>query len=405
MSRVRPGPLTRSTAAALNAAVSSVGGLMGSGLGAGATRVAGPDGQYLNLSADAAGGGWWFAELTDGGVGSPPAHAWREVVETSPGVWAAGDRAGEGNAYRAMRSGFDSVASYEGELVAMRESGTLSGVFEFWAPSRPAKSISDICLVSDGSGGVAGIAFFEEHADGRARCVVKGFCADCGPDDVPVEPDPCVVISGTVTLQPEDLGVNTPSLHLVGYGPFHGDTAGAYSVESAYAAALVGFTCEVPLAEAPRDTYYSIDGGATWALATDIGVGGLGDGFFLEFPDGCPADPVEVLWELWSSGYGPGEFSISGTVTSSIAVPLSGRVVTLTGANTGAATTDGSGNYTFAGLVGGSTTATVSLTGSDTAQNNLDGGGLTAGAGRTFTVSATHDLDYVITLGAGGGGA
>lgn len=52
MSDIRPGFLSRATAARLGDAVSHVGGLLKSGLGAGATRIAGPNGQYLQLPAE-----------------------------------------------------------------------------------------------------------------------------------------------------------------------------------------------------------------------------------------------------------------------------------------------------------------------------------------------------------------
>lgn len=54
--------------------------------------------------------------------------------------------------------------------------------------TRLYKSVTDVCLVSDGYGGVAGLALFEEYADGHAECRVVGFCEDCGSADVPVSP-------------------------------------------------------------------------------------------------------------------------------------------------------------------------------------------------------------------------
>lgn len=57
-----------------------------------------------------------------------------------------------------------------------------------------------------------------------------------------------------------------------------------------------------------------------------------------------------------------GFFSISGSVTSG-GSGLSGVTITLSGAGSGTATTDASGNYTFSGLVNGSYTVTPSKTG------------------------------------------
>jgi hypothetical protein len=59
----------------------------------------------------------------------------------------------------------------------------------FAASDLPEKWVTDACLVADTYGAVVGIALFEEHADGRGRCVVRGVCEDCTEDDV-TDPDP-----------------------------------------------------------------------------------------------------------------------------------------------------------------------------------------------------------------------
>ena len=48
--------------------------------------------------------------------------------------------------------------------------------------------------------------------------------------------------------------------------------------------------------------YYSTDGGASWTLATDIGLLSP-TGFMYDLPAEC--EPTEVLWELWATGYEP----------------------------------------------------------------------------------------------------
>lgn len=164
------------------------------------------------------------------------------------------------------------------------------------------KAVADVCLVPDAYGAVVGIALFYEYADGRGRCVVRGFCEDCGEADVPPSPPaPCVTVSGTVKLQPEDAGTYT-GLYLTAYGAFFSAvTTGAYTLDLTFSGAGLGFTCAVPVAEAPRSVYYSLDAGASWTLATDIGLSS--DGFMFDLPATC--EPAEVLWELWADGYEP----------------------------------------------------------------------------------------------------
>lgn len=164
------------------------------------------------------------------------------------------------------------------------------------------KAVTDVCLVPDAYGAVVGIALFYEYADGRGRCVVRGFCEDCAEADVPPSPPaPCVTVSGTVKLQPEDAGTYT-GLYLTAYGAFFSAvTTGAYTLDLTFSGAGLGFTCDVPPAEAPRSVYYSTDAGASWTLATDIGL--PSDGFMFDLPATC--EPAEVLWELWADGYEP----------------------------------------------------------------------------------------------------
>ena len=56
-------------------------------------------------------------------------------------------------------------------------------------------------------------------------------------------------------------------------------------------------------------------------------------------------------------------YSISGTITKSGGGALAGVIITLSGAGSGTATTDESGNYTLSGLANGSYTITPSLSG------------------------------------------
>lgn len=130
MSDFRPGFITRQAAAALNEASGRVSALLQSAVASGETRIGGPDGIFLPLAESLLNTGWWFAELLDNGTGSPPVHTWREVVQSAGGTWVTGDQAG-GNAYRVARSGNTSVASANGDLVLMRESVTIPGIFEF----------------------------------------------------------------------------------------------------------------------------------------------------------------------------------------------------------------------------------------------------------------------------------
>jgi hypothetical protein len=108
-----------------------------------------------------------------------------------------------------------------------------------------------------------------------------------------------------------------------------------------------------------------------------------------------PATTHSVKFQVTS-----GDVELSGTVGTGVDAPLAGRVVTLSGANTGSATTDGSGNYSFTGLTAGSTTMTLTLSGLETATNNFDGGGWGGSNARTETLSGSHDLDFRVTDGA-----
>ena len=102
----------------------------------------------------------------------------------------------------------------------------------------------------------------------------------------------------------------------------------------------------------------------------------------------------------------PPAVSLSGTVTNaSGGAPISGKTVTLSGANTGSTSTDGSGNYSFTGLSSGSTTVSVSLVGPETAEHKFDGGAWTAGGAPSLSLSGAHDLDFRISgVVIGGGG-
>ena len=66
------------------------------------------------------------------------------------------------------------------------------------------------------------------------------------------------------------------------------------------------------------------------------------------------------------SNPGPGgesTYNLSGTITTSGGSALEGVILTLSGANSGTATTNASGNYSFTNLVNGSYVVTPSLAG------------------------------------------
>jgi len=100
----------------------------------------------------------------------------------------------------------------------------------------------------------------------------------------------------------------------------------------------------------------------------------------------------------------PPTYSISGTVSGAV---LSGVTINLTGTSTGAVTTDGSGNYSFAGLSNGTYTVTPTKTGytftpanlSVTVSNaNVSGQSLTSVAVPTYSISGA--VSGSITSGA-----
>ena len=90
-------------------------------------------------------------------------------------------------------------------------------------------------------------------------------------------------------------------------------------------------------------------------------------------------------------------YSISGTVTSG-GVGLSGVAVSLTGAATQSTTTDGSGNYSFSGLLNGAYTITPSKTGytftPPSINVNVNGADVT---GQDF--AATYSISGTVTSG------
>lgn len=94
----------------------------------------------------------------------------------------------------------------------------------------------------------------------------------------------------------------------------------------------------------------------------------------------------------------PSTYSISGTVTSS-GSGLQGVSMTLSGASSASATTDTSGNYTFAGLVNGGYTLTPSQTGYTFTPTNIavtiNGDMVT---GQNFTRASPASTRYIDTL-------
>jgi hypothetical protein len=85
----------------------------------------------------------------------------------------------------------------------------------------------------------------------------------------------------------------------------------------------------------------------------------------LTYLDGCEAEFGTITATWTTAGTAP-IYSISGSVTAAgTGLALQGMTMTLTSAGTfsATATTDASGNYTFAGLINGSYTITPSMPG------------------------------------------
>ena len=101
-------------------------------------------------------------------------------------------------------------------------------------------------------------------------------------------------------------------------------------------------------------------------------------------------------------------YSISGTITKSGGGALAGVIITLSGAGSGTATTDESGNYTLSGLANGSYTITPSLSGYTFSPANkavtVNGANVTA---INFTATANSNdpitslLNSMVTIPAG----
>jgi inhibitor of cysteine peptidase len=119
-------------------------------------------------------------------------------------------------------------------------------------------------------------------------------------------------------------------------------------------------------------------------------------------------------WDLYKGGGNSnsdsnatvGEYTISGTITAN-SVALTGVTVTLSGTSSGTATTDTSGNYSFANLESGSYTITPSMTGyiftSVSQVVTVNGADVT---GNDFTATAstgsTYSISGTVTTGTGG---
>ena len=119
-------------------------------------------------------------------------------------------------------------------------------------------------------------------------------------------------------------------------------------------------------------------------------------------------------WDLYKGGGNSnsdsnatvGEYTISGTITAN-SVALTGVTVTLSGTSSGTATTDTSGNYSFANLESGSYTITPSMTGyiftSVSQVVTVNGADVT---GNDFTATAstgsTYSISGTVTTSTGG---
>jgi hypothetical protein len=95
----------------------------------------------------------------------------------------------------------------------------------------------------------------------------------------------------------------------------------------------------------------------------------------------------------------PSAYSISGTVTTQAATPLSGVVVTLNGGGTGSIPTDSNGYFFFSGLAGGATyTITPSMNGYTFSPSGYTFDNFDANQTAYFTANAAYSIGGNITL-------
>lgn len=84
-------------------------------------------GQVVGIDPTGLGPSYFFAQLTSG---SSP-YSWVERVETAAGTWANGARSGTTNAYQVQPSSGTPSTPATNDIVVMRVSGTVGGVYEF----------------------------------------------------------------------------------------------------------------------------------------------------------------------------------------------------------------------------------------------------------------------------------
>lgn len=153
----------------------------------------------------------------------------------------------------------------------------------------PAKFVTDTCLVADAYGAVVGIAQFEEHADGRGRCVVRGVCCDTGSVTVPGGPD-----------DPEPATLNTINVTGPASRGFSISGVGSFTLTGAGNSGpilVVDGSYTVTLDSAPSET-------CNWSV---------------EIADGTPSDS--------GVGYTTDSFSLSGGTIADVGFLTSGVVL------------------------------------------------------------------------------
>ena len=139
---------------------------------------------------------------------------------------------------------------------------------------------------------------------------------------------------------------------------------------SAYNAVVntaITVTATFPSSENGKTATFSSTGGGSLTSSTVTIAGGTATTFFSSTTPGT--FNINVVESLYAGGISvtitatpASTYSISGTITLN-SVGQSGVMVALTGVATGAAITDASGNYSFAGLLNGSYTVTPAIGG------------------------------------------
>lgn len=116
---------------------------------------------------------WFIAQLTSGV--SP--YSWQERVETAAGVWADGPRSGTADAYQAQPSAGTPTTPAENDLVLLRASPTVAGVYEFVATGAgpPCAGLPFMHKV------MVGVDFTGSQVRYRVRSVDANGCETLGP--------------------------------------------------------------------------------------------------------------------------------------------------------------------------------------------------------------------------------